>query len=79
MEKVSIIIRRFPVRTRRRPNVYTTSSQRYGRCIDVETTVCTYWRVVFIFILDLFIVYSIYPLGCGVHYTDNCLRTDMIE
>ena len=32
-----------PVRTRRRFNVDTTSSQRCGRCIDVEPTVlCAY-------------------------------------
>ena len=30
------------VRTQRRLNVHTTSSQRYGRRIDVETTLCAY-------------------------------------
>ena len=36
----------YPVRTQRHFNVYTTTSQRYGRCIDVETTLCAYrvWR-----------------------------------
>ena len=29
-----------PVRTRRHFNVGTTSSQRYGRCIDALTTLC---------------------------------------
>ena len=32
----------FPERTRRRFNVYTTSFQHYGRCIDVKTTLYAY-------------------------------------
>ena len=30
----------YPIHTRRHFNVYTTSSQPYGRCIDVKTTLC---------------------------------------
>ena len=33
---------RIPVRTQRHFNVHTTSSQPYGSCIDVETTMCAY-------------------------------------
>ena len=33
----------FPVDTRRRFNVYTTSLTSYKRRIDVETTSCVYW------------------------------------
>ena len=32
----------YPVRTRRRFNVHTTSKQRCGRCMDVETTLRAY-------------------------------------
>ena len=31
-----------PVRTQRHFNVHKTSPQRYGRCIDVETMLCSF-------------------------------------
>ena len=31
-----------PVRAQRHFNVHTTSSQRYGQCMDVETMLCEY-------------------------------------
>ena len=31
-----------PVRTQRHFNVHTTSFKRYGRCMDVGTTLCAY-------------------------------------
>ena len=36
-------LKAYPVDTRRRFNVYTTSLTSYRRCIDVETTSCVYW------------------------------------
>ena len=33
----------YPVITKRYFNVYMTSSQLYGRCKDVATTLCAYW------------------------------------
>ena len=32
----------FPIRTQRCFDVYLTLSKRYGRCIDVEATLCAY-------------------------------------
>ena len=32
----------YPIRTQRHFNVVTTSSQRYGCCLDVERTLCAY-------------------------------------
>ena len=43
LENVCFLSDVFSVGTQRHFNVETTSSQRYGRCIDVETTLCAYW------------------------------------
>ena len=35
-----------PVRTRRCFDIYATSFQRYGCCMDIETTLCAYWELI---------------------------------
>ena len=42
LSRLNFFSQNFSVHTRRRFNVHVTSSQRYGRYIDVKTTLCAY-------------------------------------
>ena len=48
--KIRKLLYSFSVRTRRYFDIHTTSFQRYGRCMDIETTLYAYWIIIIIII-----------------------------